>query len=880
MRSSTHPKIIELLKQYDSTENRKEKIDYLIEITLITRDYDQDKALELANKIIEDSKEINYTLGVGEGYNHKGACYWLMSEYEKGLQNLQKANKIAKEIGDLGLEAKVLNNYGRIYRNMGDLAFALKNFEDALAINEKIGNELNQTINLTNISNLYYDLNDYDTALEYATKCLPIFEKHDNPAKLFSIYNTLGDIYFKQNEYDKALKYFHLNYETTEPETIQRTITHSGLGKVYYKLEDTEKAYRYLNLALDEAEELKNIEAKIAALYYLGRLEFQQNQYRKALEYLEAASELAEETNRRHDLMSIHEFLSYLFDKMGDIPKAFEHIKQFEKLKEEIFHQNTFNKLRNLQVRNQMALAKKEKEVAEKTAQLKQQFMANMSHEIRTPMNAIVGMVRLLLEKDPREDQLRYLNAIKQSSDSLLVIINDILDLSKIEAGKIEIEHIDFSFREMIQSVEEIMSIKADEKNLNFKIHIDDSIPDRLIGDPTRVNQILINLIGNAVKFTDKGYVDLRVKNKEKNAAEHQLHLLFEIEDTGIGISKEYVATIFESFTQAGTDTARKFGGTGLGLTISKQLVDLMDGKIYVESELGVGTTFFVEIPIKIADQQHITVKKDKITDDTRERLSNISVLLVEDNEFNRMVAEDTLKSIIHPIHITIAENGEEAIQKVKEKDFDLILMDIQMPIMNGLDATRHIRTKMDAPKKDMRIIAMTANVLEEDIRSYLQAGMNAYISKPFHTEELLLKMDLVLQGYSENEMREFVKSENKKYEIPDNIVDTNFLETFTGGNKEKKNKYIKMFLNNGPRLLENINNSLENEDYEALRVAAHSMKPQLSYMGVNEEVSNIFLIEQSAANHAHYERLEDLVNQLNLVCKKVFEELNLIISN
>lgn len=880
MRSSTHPKIIELLKQYDSTENKKEKIDYLIEITLITRDYDQDKALELANKIIEDSKEINYTLGVGEGYNHKGACYWLMSEYEKGLQNLQKANEIAKEIGDLGLEAKVFNNYGRIYRNMGDLAFALKNFEDALAINEKIGNELNQTINLTNISNLYYDLNDYDTALEYATKCLPIFEKHDNPAKLFSIYNTLGDIYFKKNEYDKALKYFHLNYETTEPDTIQRTITHSGLGKVYYKLEDTEKAYKYLNLALDEAEELKNIEAKIAALYYLGRLEFQQNQYRKALEYLEAASELAEETNRRHDLMSIHEFLSYLFDKMGDIPKAFEHIKQFEKLKEEIFHQNTFNKLRNLQVRNQMALAKKEKEVAEKTAQLKQQFMANMSHEIRTPMNAIVGMVRLLLEKDPREDQLRYLNAIKQSSDSLLVIINDILDLSKIEAGKIEIEHIDFSFREMIQSVEEIMGIKADEKNLNFKIHIDDSIPDRLIGDPTRVNQILINLIGNAVKFTDKGYVDLRVKNKEKNATEHQLLLLFEIEDTGIGISKEYVATIFESFTQAGTDTARKFGGTGLGLTISKQLVDLMDGKIYVESELGVGTTFFVEIPIKIADQQHITVKKDKITDDTRERLSNISVLLVEDNEFNRMVAEDTLKSIIHPIHITIAENGEEAIQKVKEKDFDLILMDIQMPIMNGLDATRHIRTKMDAPKKDMRIIAMTANVLEEDIRSYLQAGMNAYISKPFHTEELLLKMDLVLQGYSENEMREFVKSENKKYEIPDNIVDTNFLETFTGGNKEKKNKYIKMFLNNGPRLLENINNSLENEDYEALRVAAHSMKPQLSYMGVKEEVSNIFLIEQSAANHAHYERLEDLVNQLNLVCKKVFEELNLIISN
>src|SRR5690606_25278238 len=220
-----------------------------------------------------------------------------------------------------------------------------------------------------------------------------------------------------------------------------------------------------------------------------------------------------------------------------------------------------------LQIKNKIEVAKKEKEVAERTAMLKQQFMANMSHEIRTPMNAIVGITRILMEKNPTEEQLKYLKVIQQSADNLLVIINDILDLSKIEANKIIIESIDFSLREILGSTREMMRVKAQEKFLTFTVDIDDSIPDRLVGDPTRLNQVLINLIGDAMKFTKRGIVQVDerlIKQDNKKAV-----LRLDVIDTDIGISKQYINTIFESFTQAGSDTARKYGGTGLGLTIS-----------------------------------------------------------------------------------------------------------------------------------------------------------------------------------------------------------------------------------------------------------------------------------------------------------------------
>lgn len=870
------PRLIQLQETLAQEADERKKIDLLVEIGVELRSFDLERALQTADEIITQSEKVGYLRGKGRGLNLQGSCYGLQGEYEAGLDTLKQAQAIARQVKDRRLEARVLNNFGNIYRDLGDLAKALSHFENALAINEQLGDEFALSVNLTSISNLLYDLSDYDSALEYALRCLPIFQRGHDKIRLIQINNTLGNIYFKQERFTEALSHFRENIKESEPDTPAYLLAESGMGKVYYRMQDMPHANKTLNHALERAQELGLVEVKIICHFYLGRMCMDEGSYRQALSHMLDSFELANEYSRRHDVMSVHELLAMLYDRMGDIPKAFHHLKTYEKLKEDIFQQTTLNKLRNLQIRQQVELAQKEKEVAERTAQLKQQFMANMSHEIRTPMNAIVGMTRLLLQKEPREDQLRYLNAIRQSADNLLVIINDILDLSKIEAGKIVIEKTPFMLPELLQSVRDMLMLKAEEKGIAFQLELDAALPQRLMGDPTRINQILINLAGNAVKFTERGHV--QISAGLRRTKDHKCWVQFDVADTGIGISSEYIDQIFDSFTQAGSDVARKFGGTGLGLTISKQLVNLMEGDISVKSELGQGTTFTVILPLEIADSQTGSSDNQPLKSRPVNSMKDLKILLVEDNEFNRMVAEDTLKEALPDVQIDMAVNGEEAIERVRNQFYDLVLMDIQMPVMDGVTATKHIRTKLPAPARDVQIIAMTANVLQEDVQQYLDTGMNAYVPKPFKTEELLETISSLMRGRKEEEAtRQPARVEEETFVLPEKVTDMQFLRGFTGGNEDKIRKYVGMFLENGPRLLEQVETSMSNKDFPTLKIAAHSLKPQLSYMGVKEEVSHIFLIEQTASEVSNSERLLPLVRNLRRVCEQAFRELRAV---
>ncbi|MES2590563.1 MAG: response regulator [Bacteroidota bacterium] len=385
----------------------------------------------------------------------------------------------------------------------------------------------------------------------------------------------------------------------------------------------------------------------------------------------------------------------------------------------------------------------KAKKELEESMKVKEQFMANMSHEIRTPMNAIVGFTDLLLKTELSTEQKQYIDAVKTSGKNLLVIINDILDFSKIQSGKFVFEQIKFRLSHVISTISELMLPKATEKNLQLLAEIDPNIPDGLIGDPMRLNQVILNLLGNAIKFTKHGIIKIKVDLLSDT--EETVKLAFSVNDTGIGIPQNKLSLIFEGFTQASNQTTRKYGGTGLGLTIAKQLVELQGGTISVESEVDHGSTFTFVLEFKKNLSPETNKKQIEETQNTGiQNLEGLKVLLVEDNILNQVLAKKVLSD--WKCQIIVAENGLVAIDKLEKNDVDIILMDIQMPEMDGNEATRYIRKKIASPKSDVPIIAMTAHALAGEAEKCINAGMNDYISKPFDTKALYSKIESVLK--------------------------------------------------------------------------------------------------------------------------------------
>jgi len=375
---------------------------------------------------------------------------------------------------------------------------------------------------------------------------------------------------------------------------------------------------------------------------------------------------------------------------------------------------------------------KKARFEAEQGLKAKSEFLSTMSHEIRTPLNAVIGMSHLLLKNDPREDQLEQLDVMLFSANNLLNIVNDILDFNKIEAGKISFEHIEMDMVGIAKNIVAALKISALEKNIDLRLKIDDSLKNRVFGDPTRLSQVITNLVHNAIKFTIAGYVQLDITVQEQN--ETHISLLIKIKDTGIGITKEKQKIIFERFTQADSSTSRAFGGSGLGLAISKRILELQGSSLLVSSEEGKGAEFYFvhtfEKSVNATDQSQVDLSSNEHT-----MLTDFTILLVEDNPINVLVAKKHLEK--WGANIDIASNGIEALEMLDTNKHKLVLMDLHMPLMDGYEASR----KMRANGVKLPIIAFTAN-LPDDIQMLIKnAGMNDFIVKPFLPDDLYKKM-------------------------------------------------------------------------------------------------------------------------------------------
>ena len=513
---------------------------------------------------------------------------------------------------------------------------------------------------------------------------------------------------------------------------------------------------------------------------------------------------------------------------------------------------------------------KEAKKLTEEVARAKESFLANMSHEIRTPMNGVMGISALLAKTDLNEQQRNYVKLIQESSNNLLVIVNDILDLEKIIMGKLNLEHIAFSVPERVEMCLQSFTFKAEEKGLRltYRNRLKDAVA--VISDPYRLSQVLNNLISNALKFTEHGEVLV-----ETSAEEHEgsrIFIRFSVKDTGIGIPPEKLAEIFEPFVQADVAVSRTHGGTGLGLSICRELIHMMGGVLKVKSEPGKGSEFYFVIPFEISSV--LPNSKDDAPKDIDYRsLGARHVLVAEDVELNQFLARHILES--WGFTADFAFNGEEAIRKLETNEYDLILMDIQMPVMDGMEATRRIRLLDNPVKAAVPIVALTANALKGDSEKYLKAGMNDYLAKPFTEESLFRVISSSLEpvplsvkeiSYTISKPR-IMETSGKPYEL-------SMLEAIAGGDNDFVANMIRLFIDTMPVNLADLKESQLKGDWDTTGKIAHKLKSTIDSMGISSLKQEIRTLENNAKTQTDVESLPGMVDRVIGVINDCIEQL------
>lgn len=709
--------VLDLQQQLNQAKILTERGDY----------YNAKSSLEIALTVatkIDDKK----SLGV---INTKiGKLQFLLDEPEKALSSLTKAISIQRENDDKVNLGLTYNIRGVIHSNLKQYEPALEYFNNAqLSFNDQNSEKYLADVYL-NEARIHLELNQIDTAQRKLENSIVIAKKYELNRVLASSYIQNAKVYYTKEEFNLALDQAKtgLDIAIENGNTSNINDAYLLLSKIHQSKEQYRSANLYLNKHLQLTDSLKVINAETSFSennpnLIAGKQNSDNEQLKNQPTESESESNLARITTILSiSLITILSLLTLSLYKNNNIRLRTNNM---------------------LQIKNdELIVAKEKAELASKT---KANFLSTVTHELRTPLYAVTGLTNLLLDEEPKEKQIPHLKSLKFSGDYLLTFINDILQINKIEANKVELDPEDFNLKTKIENVIAALNNSAHDNNTQIHFEYEKDLPENYIGDQLKISQILINLLGNAIKFTKDG--DIWVKVNHNNVSKNLYNLQFEIKDNGIGISKEKQEQMFESFSQGSIQINRKYGGTGLGLSIVKGLIKILNGKISLKSQLGKGTSFFFELPLK-----HVEPKKKKETPKESKHienikaldLENIKILVVEDNKINQMITKKILTKM--GLGCDIVDNGEDAVEMVKNTEYNVVLMDIHMPGISGLEATKRIRLF----NKELTIFALTAVTLEDKMHEFDEAGFDDIISKPFKQETFEKKLYVALSGKTE----------------------------------------------------------------------------------------------------------------------------------
>lgn len=756
--------------------------------------YDYTNAMKSFVDALKIRNELKDEAGLATSKNNIGCIFNLQENYLQAEENLIEALEIWESLKNIKGKAETHTNLGDVYLAKRLYGKSQEHYKKALDLMLEIRNVEGAAVIANHIGKVSSDLGDHEGALVYYQMTLDLHSSLEDLAKIAEDNNNIALALIRQGEFEEALEVNDISlalrqelndtfglaesyknagvilaklHEPTESQIfLEKSVAllkiiptrpgtqhiYKSISKTYAELNEFEKAYQY-QLAFGSSREVIANQEKDKALLELTtkyESEFAAEEQQQTIELLQIQN--ANDKKIRYFLfvvialvamLMLNLFFSYkrkqkdnhlLLAKNEEINLQKEEI---DKKNNELEDINSSLDLLNKKLVDEMA----EREAIEKSSFARDRFLATMSQEMRTPINIITGLTHLLLDEDPRADQIEHLRTLQFSSNNLVVFINDVLDFSKIEAGRLNLESREFSpSRTFIEIRDRFNQMAKENKKVDFSYSLDEKIPDRLLGDPARLNQIMTNLIATSFKYTQKGFINTTIKLHE--LSEKKAVVKLRITDSGIGLEPEKIEEMFKSYSKNPNDPFEGYATSNLSLAIAKRLVDLQNGKIEVESFQGEGTTFTVFLPFKLPVESK-TIKKEEKTP-TFKHLAGNRILLVEDNKINQLVVAKMLRKL--DITVITADNGQEAVDAYEKEPFDLVLMDIQMPIMDGYRTTAEIRKHSDVEKRDVPIIALTASAFLTEKEKAKLFGMNDHVGKPFGPDELLEKISGCLE--------------------------------------------------------------------------------------------------------------------------------------